>query len=145
MKKKVMPFYFQWDCISPQQDIISENFPLLRVLKGEILPLKLLCFWYWWPIYCKLPGDLTIKLFNFCIIFLLPGNIERIPVSWTEGKQTKPATKKIPHFLYIIFILLWEVEGIKHTFCPRLLIAFNQGLGLVLDKNTRNSILHILE
>lgn len=36
-----MSLYFQWDCISPQQQIISENFLLLRIFRGEILPLKL--------------------------------------------------------------------------------------------------------
>lgn len=143
-EKELTPLYFQWDCISPQQDN-QWNFSSVVNLSRRNTVIKPFCFWYRWLSCCKLLGDLPAKLLNFCIIFLLPKNTNRTPDSWTERKQAKPASTKIPHSPSVIFILLWEVGAIKHTFCPILLIVFNQGLGLVLGKNTRNSILNILE
>lgn len=122
------------------------NFCSVENLLGRNIAIKDLCLWYRWLSCCKLLGDLTVKLLNFCIIFLLPKKYQLNSCFLDRGeKNQNQPTKKNPRSLPIIFILLWEIGGIKNTFCPRLSIVFHQGLGLVLDKNTRNSIVNILE
>lgn len=96
------------------------NFCSVENLLGRNIT-KALYLCYRWLSYYKLLWDLIMKFLIFCVIFLLPKKYhQNYCFLDREEKSPNQPNNQIPPHSLLIFILLWEIEKIKHTFCQTL-------------------------